>query len=290
MGGSSGAFNKLGTKLYIPNDGLNTISVIDHATSAVVGSIPVPAGYMPSLSVGGNGNIYVPIDSTVYIIDPNTDTIIKSVPINCPDPTSLGFISFPRGRDYYYVPCAQDGLIHKIRIADDSLIATLDVSSLSPKISIVDEGLDPAKLYVSGIFGTATGDKIVVVNSSNGSLLSTISLTNHSIATSITPDGQYIYAPTQGTLFDTTNIDVVSTASDSLVGQIDTSSLGIAGVLAWLPGEEVETEVGFTVTIPTLAETGEERISLMTFSALMLAAAGVVLALRAIVIRQLTIR
>ena len=96
---------------------------------------------------------------------------------------------------------------------------------MTQQISIVDEGLDPAKLYVSGIYSTVTGNKIMVVDSNSGSLISTITLTDQAIAPSVTPDGQYLYAATQGNPFGNYNIDVVSTVSDSIVGQIDTSAL-----------------------------------------------------------------
>lgn len=253
----TGAFTLDGAKLYTPNDLLDTLTVTDYATNTAVSSVAMPSGaYLSTATTAPSGNIYVPLDSGVAIVDPDTDTITKTVSTGCPTTTAgLGYVSFQQGRSYYYVPCQKDGLVERRSSTDDSLIETIDVTAAFDNVSIVFENPINNKLYVVGTYGAASQDKVAVFNSDH-SLDTIITLSAATFSAVPTPDFQYMYAPTQGS-FDTTNIDVIDVQTNTVIANIDTSSVGVPGVIAFTPPSVTTTSLMVTVPSPvSLASTG----------------------------------
>ncbi len=246
---SGGGFSLDGTKWYGVNSALDNVSVVDVATNTQVGTIAV--GGTPQTGIlGSDGRFYVgnTDDSTISVIDTNTDTVVATHTITgCVTPGSLGFMAFPSGEDYFYVACAQDGLILKLRLQDGSVLDTLDISATHGMISSMFLSPDSKTLYVSGMLMEANGNKVAIVDAATGTVNKSVTLSGAAIASSLTPDGQYLYAATQGAGFDMENIDVISTATGDIVTSIDTTSTGLAGVVSFDEPSTATSDVTFTL-------------------------------------------
>jgi hypothetical protein len=285
-GVSTGTFNAEGTKVYFPINNPVSVSVVDYATNTVEDTIALPTGYAAAASRAHNGKIYVTVDDTLQVIDPSTNTIIKSIHTDCPTSAAGGgYVVFPRNRNYYYATCAKDGLIKKMSASDDSLIKTIDISGNHQNISSLFENFAGTKLYVSGIYGTSDANKVTVVDIDTGTVAKTITLSAAAMSAIPTADGQYLYVSTPGG-FDTSNVDIISTQTDDIVDNIDTSGDGIPGVFVFGAGEEATASLTFSVITDSaingknqdLADTGQsQRMYAVLAGGLILVAAVLVL-------------
>jgi len=275
-GTGNGASTLDGTKLYLPDDELDQVTVVDYATNTAINTIPLTVGqYQSTASTSSNGLVYVVDGENLAVINPATDTIVKTIPTGCTG--GPGLVSFPRGQDYYYLPCAQQGSVQKRGVSDDTVLNTYDVTAFTPSVGSVYQIPDGSKAYINGVYGTSSQNKIFGFNTQTGELISTITLTAASFAGTMSPDGQYIYAPTQGS-FDTQNIDVISTATDTIIDQIDTSALGIPGPMQFAAAEELSTELSVTVaSAQQLASTGSPVSVYALISVSAIFAAGIIL-------------
>lgn len=248
-GFSVGALSLDESKWYGVNADLGNVSVVDVATNTQVGTIAV--GSIPqSAGVGPDGRLYVGNsgDSTISVIDTAADTVVATYSVAaCPTPGSLGYLTFPEGEDYFYAACAQDGLVLKLGLRDGSLMGTFDIIAEHEKISALFISPDNKRLYASGLFGQVNGDRVAIVDATTGTVSTSIVLSGDSMSGTLTPDGQYIYAATQGATFDLTNIDVISTATGAIVASIDTSGVGVPGVVAYSQPSTATSDVTFTL-------------------------------------------
>ena len=130
--------------------------------------------------------------------------------------------------------------------------------------------LDNKKIFLAGAFGDGDADKIKVLSTDDGSVLSTIQLTAGTIAYIETSDFQKIYASTVGESFDTQSIDIIDPNTYTVEATVPTD--GFPGIIATSPTEAAETsiQVAFVLGATTatsstvaqkLAETGAIGIS-----------------------------
>lgn len=253
-----GAFNLDGTKWYGFNADLNNVSVVDVATNTQIGS-PITVGNKPqSGSRGSDGRIYVSnsTDNTVSVIDTNTDAVVETIVVPpCPTYEGLASMAFPQGEDYFYVACAPDGVIFKLSLSEGSHLDTIDISDSHETIAGMFMSPDNRSIYASGIFNTSSQDQITVIDTGSGSISEIISLTGGSFTGVLSPDGQFIYAGIQDG-FTGSVIDVISTATNTIVDTIDTSSVGVPGVIAFGPASYATASVTFTVTSTGTTQSG----------------------------------
>lgn len=260
----AGDFNQAGTKFYSAIAETGEISVIDVASNTQTSTIAF-GGIAQSVRRAPSGLMYAS-DTTndqMKIINTSTDTVIGTVAVDCPTGGSIGAASFIPGEDSYYVTCALDGIIKKYSLSSNILITNYDISASLPSISSVQFSADNTKMYVSGVVNFPGSDKLAVVDVATGTVDSTIQLTAETFSAILSPDYQYLYAATPGIGFTTTNIDVISTATNTVVDTIDTSALGLPGLVFYDDPQTATASVNFTVGVnadpaDALAETGDD--------------------------------
>ncbi len=262
----AGDFNATGTKFYTAIEETGEISVIDVATNTQTGTIAF-GGTAQSIRRAPSGLLYAS-DTTndqLKIINTTTDTVVDTIAVSCPTSASIGAASFPPGEDFYFLSCAQDGIIKKYSLSSNTLITNNDISASMSSISSVQFSADSLKMYVSGVVNIPGSDKLAVVDVATGAVDTTIQLTAETFSAILSPDYQYLYAATPGAGFSTTNIDVISTATNSVVDTIDTSALGLPGIVFYDDPQIATASVNFAVgavgsQAETLSQTGDDLL------------------------------
>jgi len=268
---NKGDYNSAGTKYYAGSiSANNVVSVIDVASNAHLADINV--GNRPtSLWTAPSGKIYAAMNNNeVKIINTDTDTIESTVPIPCVDIGSVAVLSFSQDNNYpyYYVPCNNDGTIIKLRLSDNTVVGTFNIggdpvtSALSP---------DNKRLFVSNVTGTDDRGKMRVINTDNGSIITTINLTGGALGFIPSADFQKVIIATPESLdtpgtFDVQNIDVIDTATYTVT---PIATTGFATAVTFSPSEiaEANVDVSFVLGAATatpagkLAETGIVAVS-----------------------------
>lgn len=262
---NKGDFNSTATKYYTGSISENhVVSVVDvaanaHLTDINVGSTPTTVWRAP------NGKIFAVLKSNqIKIIDPTTDTVETTVDISCTDAEATSVVNFSQDSNYpyYYVPCMQDGTLHKMRLSDNSEVDTFNIGG-SPVTAALS--LDNKRMFVSNLTGSADKAKMRVVNTDDGSIITTIDLTAGVLGFLATPDFQKVIIATPENLttssFDVENIDIIDTSDYS---KTSVATTGFPTTVTFLPSQIAEASVdvsfvlGATTATPSgkLAETG----------------------------------
>lgn len=266
---NKGDFNSSGTKYYTGSISENhVVSVVDVATNAHltdinVGSSPTTVWRAPT------GKIFAVLGSNqIKIIDPTTDTVETTVDITCTEVETTSVVNFSQDSNYpyYYVPCMGDGTLHKMRLSDNSEVGTFNIGG-SPVTAALS--LDNKRMFVSNLTGSPDRAKMRVINTDDGSIITTIDLTAGVLGFLATPDFQKVIIATPENLstsaFDVENIDVIDTNDYSKTSVVTD---GFPTTVTFLPSQVAETSVDVafvlgasTPTAGTLAETGVATIS-----------------------------
>ena len=262
---SKGAFNNSGSLYFAPNIALNSVSVIDTATNTFQQDISIGETFF-TVTKAPSGLLYVPTQSgNLKIIDPDTLSIVNTITLGCGAAPTVTFSqdAYP----FFFVPCNDGPQVLKYRISDTSLVETWNTGITTSNAII---SLDNKKIFLAGAFGDGDADKIKVLSTDDGSVLSTIQLTAGTIAYIETSDFQKIYASTVGESFDTQSIDIIDPNTYTVEATVPTD--GFPGIIATSPTEAAETsiQVAFVLGATTatsstvaqkLAETGAIGIS-----------------------------
>lgn len=255
---------------YVANTNDNTVSVIDTATDATVGS-PIPVGQAPQgVGVSPNGGrVYVAdwVTDNVSVIDTATNTVVATIAVGS-FPT--GVAVNPDGGEVYITNYGSN-TVSVIDPATNTVIATVPVGSLpfgvavSPdgrrvysanhalngSISVIDTATDnvvatvPVGGQPDGVVVSPNGSRVYVANYTNGSVSVIDTATNNVVATipvglyaysiAVTPDGSRIYVAN-----NTANgvVPVIDTATNTEVATV--SVVGYPSGVATSPdGSEI---------------------------------------------------
>ncbi len=206
---NTGTFNADSTKYYSPNMALPSISVIDPANNAWVKDITLP-GNPVTAWLGPNGYIYVLRGTSgqagIWIIDPATDTIRDTVSLDCGNDRIAPTVIFSVDKDYpyYYATCfgSSPGKIIKLKLSDNSVVWTVP-TDIAYSNGILNG--DNSKLYLASTAAQGWGgtpntasDKIYVHGADNGTLDTSVQMTEGVVGIAQSPDLQHIYAATPG--------------------------------------------------------------------------------------------
>ncbi len=235
--------NADGTKVYVTNSNSTTITIIDIATNAVIGTITGfdgPSGMVitpdgkrayvnnyGSPAGVGSGNA-----TTVNVVDLNTNTISGTITVGLA-PASLAIT--PDGAFVYVINYVDGnpgtGTISVIRTSDNTVVKTIPGFFGSFGIAITPDG---QFAYVTN-FGSnnfsplaggispnvVSGTTVSVVNLSSNTIEATITLGNQPAGVAITPDGRFAYATNYNTFYLGPNFTDL-TAGKGTVNIIDT--------------------------------------------------------------------
>ena len=269
-GSNAGAFSADGTKYYSPNLNLPSVSVIDVASNAWVEDITLPGNPITAWrsSAGKIYAAYTVPDQTskIAIIDPATDTIVKTAEGGCPVDATMATVAFSQDSTYpyYFTPCiGVTGAVVKHDIVSDDIVATYPVD-FPPTVILLN--LDNSRLYLTssaGIENNVYADKLLVLDSTNGQVIKTIQLAAGVIGIFQSPDFQHLYASTPGTGFDQTGIDIIDMYTDQVEHVATTGAaltVGSSSTAVTLTNVNVAVVLGVksaaATTAGTLAKTG----------------------------------
>ncbi|MGY4711169.1 Ig-like domain-containing protein [Mycolicibacterium sp. CBM1] len=155
-----------GTRAYVTDTDNNRVSVIDIATRAAVGSIPV--GKSPwGIAIAGDGRGYVvnSADGTVSVIDTTTNTALGALYVGN-SPTSVAVTT--------------DGSRVYVTNTNDNTVAIIDTTSYQR--TFVDVGNNPFGIAVAGnrVFVTNESDDTVsVIDTTTNTVIATIAVGDH---------------------------------------------------------------------------------------------------------------
>ena len=236
---------------YVPNHGSSTVSVIDTATRAVVGTVPTGPGSMPSgVAVDAQGaRVYVtsPPD-TLITIDAATTSVVSTVTmaatqvaaspastrvyvtggtfVSVVDATtgtvtatipacfSPQGVAVNRTETRAYVACFAESAVAVLDTVQNQLLAKVPVGAQPRHIALSPDG---TRVYVT------TGSSVDVISAATQTVVAQIAVPNAQLGgVASSPDGTRVYVA---------KAKVTPTGSDELL-VVDTSSYAIAGHVA----------------------------------------------------------
>lgn len=235
--------NADGTKAYITNSGGTTITIIDIATNAVIGTITgfdgpsgmviTPDGktayvnnYGSSAGVGsGNSTI-------VNIVDLETETITGTITVGLA-PASIAIR--PDGLFVYTINYVTGnpgtGTISIIQTSDNTVVGTIPgffgpfgivINSDGTKAYVTNFGSNNFSPLSGGIApNEVSGTTLSVVNLTNNAIEATIKLGNQPAGVALTPDDRFVYVSNYNTFYRGPNFTKL-TAGKGTMNIIDT--------------------------------------------------------------------
>ncbi len=198
--------------------GLQTVSVINTSTNAVVATIPAGIG---CFCVGPDGVVvdpdgtraYVPneLDNTVTVIDTASNTVVATVPVGT---GPIGVAETADGTRLYVVNGSSPTSVSAIDTATNQVVASIPLGVVQARgIAVVPDG---SRVYVS-TYGSNT---VKVIDTASNSVIATIPVGSLPVGVDVTPDGSLVYVANYlGNTFS-----VISTATNAVVATISVAT------------------------------------------------------------------
>ena len=247
-GASFGAFNSAGTKYYSVNGAENgSITVVDVATNTVEETFNVPSHWPATARRSPSGLIYIHSsgDEKIDVIDPATNQFVKTIDQGCEHVGGAGgaaFASFSADPNYpyFFAACPAEGLMKKVRLSDDLVVASWNVGG-QPFAGTLS--LDSKKMYEFEV----NANYIKEIDTETGQTTKTIETTDTMIGFVETPDFQRLYVATPGDFQSPTrNIDVYNFVTDTL-DHIETEDIPVLVIVS--PASVVSASFNLSVVL-----------------------------------------
>lgn len=199
-------------RVYVANEGSNSVSVIDSSTNGIITTIPVgnsPRGV--ALSPDGN-KLYVSNynDWTVSVVDATNYIITHTVFVgNFPG----GLIASPDGTRLYVSNNGQQS-VSVINTSNNTVLTTIPVAIGPWHMSITANG---ALLYVS----SAPSDIISVIDTATNTVQSTIPVTGGPTGIALNASGSRLYVANGA-------MTVIDTVTHNTIASLPTTSMQLA--------------------------------------------------------------
>jgi YVTN family beta-propeller protein len=208
-----------GARLYVANTDADNVSIVDTLSRLVVGTITLDADTEPkALALTTDGHkLYIALSNTVYIAvyDTLAGSLLPS--IYCPSGVSNIVVSSDGATAY--ATAGFTGDVYRIDVAADSITATWNIVTdsvvFAHPLAISPDG---SRLYFGNMDYDATVPNeaaLVVVDSSNGNVLSWRPLPGTPASLVVEPEGRYVYVAIPGadsvSVIDTTNFEAPQT-------------------------------------------------------------------------------
>ena len=266
-----GVFSNDDTKFYSLNQQSNEVVIVDVATNAAIGEVSISGTEASTVGNRNNGELYIgSMDydpdpkNIIDIISTETDSIRKTFDSPC-GTTGAGLISFSQDAayPYYFVPCIQAGKIYKMKLSDDSVIATWDVGGHPTGMAV---SADNKKLFTftSQFADVDESDTLRVYSTDNGSLLSSIALSGAAIGFLSSPDLKSIYVSTPGDIGTgggIENIDVVNMLDNSKVSIATDGSPSLFTASSQESVSTADVNVSFVLGVATASTTPASQLA-----------------------------
>jgi len=223
---------------YIPNQGSNSVAVINTVKNTVVDSIPVKASQLSASPDGTKVYVADFLSNTVSVISADSNKVMATLTVNSP----VGIRFSPDGTKVF-VSSTRNNLISVINTATNTITASVNVGANPEYISVSPDG---TRLYVSTGIGRNT---ITVVNTVSNTVVATFPC-NDNWGSVVSPDGTTLYV----TNVNHNTVSVYSTVNDTLLSTISVGanpefmSISPDGIMLY-----VTNSVGNTVSIISTA-------------------------------------
>jgi YVTN family beta-propeller protein len=219
-----------GRKVYVANDGSETVSVIDTATNMVIATIGTRGSVGIAVSPDG-GRVYAANlgDQSLSVIDTGTNTVIATVPVGV----------FPYGvvvadKKVYVTNCtaqcssSSPGTVTVLDAVTDKVIATIPVAPTTnaPGLAVSPDG---RKVYVTN----EVSDNVPVIDTATDKVIATIPVAD-STSSAVSPDGTKVYIPNRGN-----HVAVVDAATNTVITGTGFINGGLFGVSVTPDGQKV---------------------------------------------------
>jgi len=195
--------------LVVLNSSGNTASIIDTASNAVLATIVLGAGgALNNIVISSDGVFaYIAGASSINVVNISTLSLTSTIafPAALKDALALS----PDGNHLYAFGV---NICYVVETAGNTIETTIDLTTNDRPFSAVFKP-DGSYIYVS-----TESNSVQVINASNNTLSSTISIIGTSAGLAITPDGSTLY--TLNTSGNDTNISVINTASQTVTETI----------------------------------------------------------------------
>ena len=224
------AVNPTGTKVYVTNCNIDTVSVIDTATNTVTDIVTVGT-YPYGVAVSSDGKkVYVTneLSNNVSVIDTTTDVVTATVNVG------LG----PHG-----VAVSPDGKKVYVTDYDDSALSTGNVSVINTTTNIVTATINVGR-WPRGIAVNLAGTKVYVANhfsntvsvidTATDTLTATVNVGTYPYGVAVTPDGKKVYVANT----NSNTVSVIDTATNNVVTMVPVGH-SPSGVTVTPDGKEV---------------------------------------------------
>ncbi|AFM39668.1 YVTN family beta-propeller repeat protein [Desulfosporosinus acidiphilus SJ4] len=220
-----------GTRVLVPNQGSNTVSILCTSTNRVLATIPVGLAPTAVAIDPTSTTAYVTNSAagTVSVISIPTDTVVATITVG----TNPVDVAIARDGSRVYVSNSGSNSVSVINPITNTVIATIPVGTSPNGLAL---SLDNSKLFVVN-----SGDNTVsVINTSNNTLISTIpvGLNPQKIAANpVNPIFMYV------TNFGSNSVSVISTAGLNVVTTVPVGvnplGLGVTGdgTQVWVANE-----------------------------------------------------
>jgi YVTN family beta-propeller protein len=215
----------IGPYAYIPNNGDNTVSVIDIQTNTVTATVNVGAG-PTGVAVSPDGaKVYITNkdDDSVSIINAKTNMVTATVNVGAgpcgaavtPDETKI------------YVTNYDDGTVSVINTATNTVAATVNVGVNPTNIVVSPDG---TRAYVSN-YGSNT---VSVIDTTTNTLTATVPVGARPSHIAASPDGTKIYVTNRYS----NNISVIDPITNTLIADMTIGS-GPSGIAVSPDGTKI---------------------------------------------------
>src|SRR5260370_16032722 len=186
----AGRFAAAQPYIYVPNQGVRTILVIDIKTNALVASVPNPGGYPNQAAFTPDGKIlYVASESldgsgSVSVFDPASNAISGLIAVG----SQPQAVAVTADGQFAYVTNRGDNSVSVIRTATQSVIATIPVGLFPWGISASPDG---SRMYVAN----QGGNSLSVIRTASNTVVDTWTLDGGVRETAVNPAATVLVPP-----------------------------------------------------------------------------------------------
>jgi len=242
-----------GSKLYVADEGTDSVAVVDTASNTITANIPVVGPEYTAATP--DGQVFVTSNHAVSVISTSSNTVTATIPIDSyvpADDVARQITVDPAGAFAYVV--TEDGYVLQISTATDTVTGTVRAGEGTPAMAMRAMAISPdgATLYVSG-------------DSSSVSVVDTATLTVRSViytgdlrswAIAVAPDGSHVYvAYNHDFALQKSVVDVISTATNQLTARIPVATYtdGLQGIAVTPDGGSVYVTASVSNTVSVIS-------------------------------------
>jgi YVTN family beta-propeller protein len=212
-GPQSGAITPDGKLAYITSVNTHSISVLDMATNAVVGSIPISAGPPQYVAFTPDGktayvSVYDELHNTgnaILVLDTASRTVTASIPA---EKFPYAIAVSPDGRQLY-VPNHDVNLVSVVNTATNTVVQKIAVK---PNPHCVAYSINGRRAYIAN----HASNIVTVLDTKNGAILNEIPVGRSPHALAMSPDRARVYVVD----YDSDEVSVIDPATNTVAATI----------------------------------------------------------------------